>query len=104
VGFTIFPLKHPVPRWVNVSLYITMGWIAVLALPAFLTVLPWTAVATLILGGVFYTIGGLFYALRWPDPWPRVLGYHEVFHLLVIAGSVAFTLCIWIWVLPFPRS
>jgi hemolysin III len=81
-----------------------MGWVALLALTAFLTVLPWTAVATLVLGGVFYTIGGLsFYALRWPDPWPRVLGYHEMFHLLVIAGSVAFAVCIWIWALPFPR-
>jgi hemolysin III len=103
VGFAILSLSRQVPRWLNAALYVAMGWVAVLALPAFLAVLPWTAVATLILGGVFYTIGAVFYALRWPDPWPRVFGYHEIFHLLVIAGSVAFVACIWIWVLPFPR-
>jgi hemolysin III len=103
IGFAIFSLQHSVPRWLNAGLYVAMGWVAVLAFPAFLAVLPWTAVATLVLGGVFYTIGAVFYALRWPDPWPRVFGYHEIFHLLVIAGSVAFAMCIWIWALPFPR-
>lgn len=103
VGFTILSLQHTVPRWLNVGLYIAMGWIAVLALPAFVAVLPWTAAAALVLGGVFYTIGAIFYALRWPDPWPRVLGYHELFHLLVIAGSIAFAACVWIYALPFPR-
>jgi hemolysin III len=103
VGFTIFSLRRSIPRWLNAGLYVLMGWVVVLALPAFLTVLPWTAIATLLLGGVFYTIGAIFYAIRWPDPWPRVLGYHELFHLLVIAGSVAFVVCIWVWALPFPR-
>ena len=39
-------------------------------------------------GGVIYTIGALTYLLRWPDPWPRTFGYHEVFHVLIIAGSI----------------
>ena len=42
----------------------------------------------LVLGGVVYTLGGVIYGLRWPDPFPRVFGYHEVFHVFVIAGSV----------------
>ena len=80
-----------------------MGWVAVLALPAFLRVLPWTAVLTIVLGGVLYTIGALIYALRRPNPFPRVLGFHELFHLFVIMGSAAFPAAIWIWALPFPR-
>ena len=103
VGFAILSLKYATPRWLNASLYVIMGWVVVLALPAFLAVLPWTAIAILLLGGVFYTIGAIFYALRRPNPWPRVFGYHEIFHLLVIAGSVAFVACVWIWALPFPR-
>jgi hemolysin III len=41
----------------------------------------------LVLGGILYTIGGVIYGLRRPDPFPRVFGYHEVFHVFVIAGS-----------------
>ena len=101
VAFSVLTLR--LPRWVGASLYIGMGWVVVLALPAFLVVLPWTAVATLMLGGVLYTIGAVVYARRWPNPFPRILGFHEIFHLFVIAGSVAFAACIWIWALPFPR-
>ncbi|HLG76218.1 MAG TPA: hemolysin III family protein [Ktedonobacteraceae bacterium] len=103
VGLTAFPLTLRLPRWVNAALYIAMGWVAILALPAFLAVLPWPFVATLILGGVLYTIGGIIYALRRPNPLPRILGFHEIFHLFVIAGSVAFVCAVWIWALPFPR-
>lgn len=103
VGFALLSLKYATPRWLNASLYVIMGWVVVLALPAFLAVLPWTAIATLLLGGVLYTIGAVCYARRKPNPWPRVFGYHEIFHLLVIAGSIAFVVCVWIWALPFPR-
>jgi hemolysin III len=55
-------------------------------------------------GGLFYTAGALVYARRWPDPLPRVFGFHEVFHLLVIAGAATFAATIWIWIVPFPRA
>jgi hemolysin III len=101
VGLTLFTLKFP--RWLSTVLYILMGWVAVAAFPAFLSVLPWTAVGTLILGGVLYTLGAVVYALRKPDPLPKIFGFHEIFHLFVIAGSIAFIACVWIWALPFPR-
>jgi hemolysin III len=101
ISLSIFTLKFS--RRILTALYISMGWVAVLALPAFLAVLPWIAVATLISGGVLYTIGAVIYARKKPDPFPKVWGYHEIFHLFVIAGSVAFAACVWIWALPFPR-
>lgn len=101
IAFSVLTLR--LPRWVGASLYIGMGWVALLAIPGFLAVLPWTAVATLVLGGLLYTIGAVVYARRWPNPFPRILGFHEIFHLFVIAGSIAFAACIWIWALPFPR-
>jgi len=102
VGLSIFALR--LPRRVGTGLYIAMGWVAVLAIPTFLERLPWEAVATLVLGGLLYTVGGVIYARKRPDPFPRVLGFHEVFHLFVIAGSVAFAIVVWVWVLPFPRT
>jgi hemolysin III len=57
----------------------------------------------LLLGGVLYTIGAIIYARKRPDPFPRVFGFHEVFHLFVIVGSTTFASCIWIWAVTFPR-
>jgi len=92
------------PRLLRVALYVGMGWVALLALPAFVAALPWPATAGLLLGGALYTLGALVYARRWPDPFPRVLGFHEVFHLLVVAGGVTFAILVWVWALPFPRA
>ncbi|GLV56100.1 hemolysin III [Dictyobacter sp. S3.2.2.5] len=103
IGFTLFPYALRVPKWFNALLYILMGWIAILALPAFLAVLPWSFVWTMIAGGILYTIGALVYASHWPNPLPRYFGYHEIFHLFVIGGSVAFASCVWLWALHFPR-
>lgn len=101
VGLALFTLR--LPRWITTALYIGMGWVVILALPAFLAAIPWYAVAILLLGGVLYTVGAVVYARKRPDPFPRIFGFHEVFHLFVIAGSVAFASCIWIWALHFPR-
>lgn len=103
-GVWIAVFRPRTPRLVGTLLYVGMGWVAILALPAFLTLLPWTATALLVAGGLLYTTGGLIYAWRWPNPFPRVFGYHEVFHLLVIAAGALFTLVIWVWALPFPRG
>jgi len=92
------------PRWVRIVLYVGMGWVALLALPVFLTVLPWQATASLVFGGLLYTVGALVYAVRWPDPYPRVWGFHEIFHAFVVAGGVTFAAVVWIWALPFPRA
>jgi hemolysin III len=102
-GIVVALFAERIPRRVNTGLYISMGWVAIFALPAFLSRLPWAFVATLLLGGVLYTVGAVIYAQRRPNPFPRVFGFHEVFHLFVIAGSIAFAAAIWVWALPFPR-
>ncbi len=88
----------------STALYIAMGWISLLALPAFLAVLPWYVIGLIIFGGALNTVGAIIYARKKPNPFPRVLGFHEIFHLFVIAGSIVFTVVIWVWVLPFPRA
>lgn len=75
------------PRWLSVSLYLGLGWLALAAAPALVTSMAPGALAALAFGGVLYSVGAVVYALRRPDPLPRVFGYHEVFHAFVIAGS-----------------
>ncbi len=76
------------PRWLGVGLYMATGWIALVAATE---LADWFAFVPLLLlggGGLLYSAGGVIYALRRPDPFPSVFGYHEVFHVLVIGGSV----------------
>ena len=91
------------PRWPRAGIYVAMGWLAVVALGQVGATLPWSALALLLAGGLIYTAGAVLYALRWPDPWPRIFGYHEVFHLLTILAAAAFYILIVAYVLPAPR-
>ncbi|GHO46551.1 PAQR family membrane homeostasis protein TrhA [Ktedonospora formicarum] len=104
LALTIFPYTLRLPRWVSTAIYILMGWVAVLAFPAFISAASWQFALALISGGLAYTIGAVVYALKRPNPFPRVFGFHEIFHLFVIAGSIIFVFCVWKWALPFPRQ
>jgi hemolysin III len=99
VALSIFARR--LPRGIRSTLYVVMGWVSLPALPALMQVLPLTAIGLLILGGVLYMVGAVIYARQRPDPFPRVFGFHEVFHLLVIAGNLAFVAVIVLWVLPY---
>lgn len=92
-----------VPRWIFPALYVAMGWTAIFAMPVLLVPLTWAGVLLMISGGLLYTVGALVYARKWPNPAPKVFGYHEIFHLFVIAGSVVFIVVTWVWVLPYAR-
>ena len=88
------------PRWLSVLLYAGVGWLALVAsteLAAWFTAVP---LGLLFLGGVMYTLGGVVYAAGKPNPYPRVFGYHEVFHVLVISGSVLHYTLVAVYVLP----
>jgi hemolysin III len=58
----------------------------VIIFPQLIDGVGWDGTALVLAGGLFYTLGGLVYALRRPDPLPTVFGYHEIFHLLVVAA------------------
>ena len=104
VGIVLAVLRPQLSREAGTALYIGMGWIAVAAIPALLETLPPLPILLLALGGILYTVGGVIYALKRPDPFPRVFGFHEIFHLFVIAGSAAMAAVIWGWVVPYPRA
>lgn len=77
------------PRWLYTPLYIILGWAAVFFLPALLTGAGTAATALLFTGGVLYTIGGVIYALKRPNPSVRWFGFHEVFHAFTLAAYAA---------------
>jgi hemolysin III len=74
-------------------LYIGMGWIVVIALPAIVTSLGPSELALLFAGGILYTVGAIGLRLHRPDPRPLVFGYHEVWHAMTVAAAMChFTL------------
>jgi hemolysin III len=75
------------PRRLAVGLYVLLGWCIVPLLPTLHARAGPLATALLLAGGAAYTVGAVIYALRRPDPLPRVFGYHEVFHVLVVAAA-----------------
>ena len=83
------------PRWVSVPLYLAMGWVGILYAREFSAVTDAMSATLAIAGGVLYSGGAIVYARRRPDPRPSVFGYHEIFHVCVLAALVCHYLVIW---------
>jgi hemolysin III len=88
------------PRWLIAAMYLALGWVAVMGFPMLAEAIGWTATALLGVGGVMYSIGAVIYARQRPDPLPGVFGYHEIFHLLVIAAAALQFAVVAFWVMP----
>jgi hemolysin III len=93
-----------IPRAALASLYLAMGWIAVVALVPLTAALGWAAAILMALGGLQYSLGAAAYAFRKPRLWPRVFGYHEVFHLAVITASITFYVIVVYYAVPYHRN
>ena len=75
------------PKWAATVAYLVVGWVGALATPQLFSSLGVAAAVLVLVGGVLYTAGAVIYGLRRPDPFPTVFGYHELFHVLVIAAA-----------------
>src|SRR5712691_6465035 len=93
-----------IPRAALAGLYLAMGWIAVVALVPLSAALGWAAALLMALGGLQYSLGAAAYAFRRPRLWPRVFGYHEVFHLAVITASITFYVIVVYYAVPYHRN
>lgn len=76
------------PRWLYTLLYIGMGWIAIFTINPLREVLPNEAIFDLFAGGITYTIGAVIYATKWPNFKNKYFGFHEVFHIFILGGSL----------------
>ena len=75
-------------RWLGFALYPILGWAAIAAAPVLVHHLGPGQLALIVTGGVMYTVGFPVLITRWPDPWPRTFGYHEVWHAFTIVAAV----------------
>lgn len=88
------------PNWLVALIYVLLGWVIVATAPGLVTAIGLTASSMVGIGGVLYTVGAIIYARHRPDPVPTVFGFHEVFHVLVIAAAGLQYAVVAFWVLP----
>ncbi|HEY7659210.1 MAG TPA: hemolysin III family protein [Actinomycetota bacterium] len=87
VGITLKLAKPDGLRVPGAVLYITLGWLALVALPRLIREMTTAEVVLMVAGGVLYTIGAIILATRRPDPRPSTFGYHEVWHSFMVAAA-----------------
>ncbi len=86
LGVVLKLITLQAPRWLYTATYLGMGWLAVFLLPK-LALSPW-ALGFLIAGGVAYSLGAVVYAAKWPNPLPQLVGFHGIWHVFVLLGSL----------------
>jgi hemolysin III len=75
------------PRWLTIAIYLLMGWMALIPLGQFLVTMPVSSIILLFAGGLAYSLGAVIYAIKRPNPFPGIFGFHEIFHLLIVMGA-----------------
>jgi hemolysin III len=80
-------IRHP--KWVAALIYLSLGWVVAVAFPELWSAMGVAGALLVAVGGLLYTAGAVVYATQRPDPNPAIFGYHEVFHLFVIAAALA---------------
>lgn len=93
IGQTLF--WPTAPRALHVGLYVVLGWAGAFGLAGERATLGSSWMVIHLLSGVVYTLGALTYARKRPDPYPRVFGYHEIFHLLVLVACGGLFAVVW---------
>jgi hemolysin III len=99
-GVALKLLWPTAPRWLGTPIYIALGWVAIFVLPQLLHHAGVAALVLLLIGGLFYTVGAVFYATRWPNPWPETFGHHEFFHAATVLAAACHYVAIWLAMYP----
>mgnify|MGYP001238110304 FL=1 len=87
IGATLRFLPFDPPYGLMNALFLSMGWVSVVAIPQLWDFLELRWIILLAIGGMLYTLGAFIVGLRKPDPWPDIFGYHEIWHLMVVAAA-----------------
>ncbi|MBU9710929.1 PAQR family membrane homeostasis protein TrhA [Evansella tamaricis] len=87
------------PRWLSTTLYIAMGWVVIFFFSPLSEVLHFNGILLLIVGGVLYTIGGIIYATKPKFLAFKHMGFHEIFHIFILLGSLAHFLSVFLYVI-----
>lgn len=95
VGIGVVWWPRPTPHGFATTVFITLGATPVVLLPRLVARAGWDTVALLLGGGALYIVGAVIVAIRRPDPDPQRFGYHEIWHLMVIAAVVLHYAMVW---------
>lgn len=95
LGIILKAVFPHVPKWCTLGLYIAMGWIGVLIIKPLYQIIQAEGLFALLLGGVFFTVGGIIYGLEKPNPFPGKFGFHEIWHCFVLAGAASHFYVMW---------
>ena len=87
------------PRWLSTALYLLMGWMAVFVFSPLASSMETGGLFLLVAGGIFYTIGGIIYGLKPSCMQFGQMGFHEIFHVFILLGSLAHFLSVFLYVL-----
>ncbi|MCM3115977.1 hemolysin III family protein [Neobacillus sp. MER 74] len=87
------------PRWISTSLYLAMGWMIVFVFSPLMGSLNPNGLFLLILGGIFYTIGGVIYGAKPKFLESKYMGFHEIFHIFILLGSLSHFLSVFLYVI-----
>ena len=101
-GGGVILVRGLLPPWLATTIYLVLGWSAVALYRHLRRTRPAGEVDLMVEGGLYYSIGAVVNLARWPDPWPGVVGAHEIFHVLVLAGALAHYLLIYRLLGPTP--
>jgi hemolysin III len=77
------------PRWLSTLLYAAMEWAVIIAVRPLIQSMPIGGFTWFLIGGMFYTVGAVIYGTKWPRLKPGIFGFHELWHLFVMAGSIS---------------
>jgi hemolysin III len=88
IGILLKIVWFDAPRWLYTGFYILMGWISVFAVVPIIRAISFGGFMWLLAGGLFYTIGGVIYATKWPKINLKLFGFHEIFHIFIMLGSL----------------
>ncbi len=94
VGVAMKLIWPHAPRWVSAPLYLVLGWGAIAVLPD-ISRGSVTTLIMLLVGGAAYSAGAVFYALRRPNPWPKIFGHHEFFHACTLVAAISHHIAIY---------
>lgn len=100
VGISLKVWFMNVPRSISTIFYISLGWIALVPISQLIDNFPIQAIVLMFAGGVAYTLGAVIYATKIFDFFPNRFGFHEIFHLFVMAGSILHFIMVMAFILP----
>ncbi|MDV8006292.1 PAQR family membrane homeostasis protein TrhA [Rhodococcus sp. IEGM 1318] len=95
-GVALKMLWPTAPKWVGVPLYLLLGWAIVPVVGELTHQVGVAPMVLLLVGGIFYSVGAILYATKWPNPWPTTFGHHEFFHAATVVAAICHYIAVWL--------